>query len=127
MEKRFYLGVGILVVFLLLGLLVAWGMEQISGRAATLLAQAEEAILSGSVQTAEALAGQAKRIWEKGWCTIALAADHGPMDEIDGLFAQMEFFVKNGSGTELGACCARLAELVEAISDAHALTWWNIL
>ena len=127
MEKRFYLGVGILVVFLLLGLFVAWGMEQISGRAATLLAQAEEAILSGSVQTAEALAGQAKRIWEKGWCTIALAADHGPMDEIDGLFAQMDFFVKNGNRAELGACCARLAELVEAVSDAHALTWWNIL
>lgn len=127
MEKRFYLGVGILVVFLLLSLFVTWGMGQISGRAATLLAQAEEAVLSGNVQTAEALAGQAKRIWEKGWCTIALAADHSPMDEIDGLFAQMEFFVKNGNHTELGACCARLAELVEAVSDAHAMTWWNIL
>lgn len=127
MGKRFYLGVGILVFFFLLGMIVAWGMARIADTAAAFLEQAEEAILSGNVEMGTQLAQRAKWLWEKGWKAMALAADHSPMDEIDGLFAQMNFFVKNGNSVELGACCARVAELVEAISDAHRLTWWNIL
>ena len=127
MEKRFYLGLGILALFLILGLAVTWGMERVSGPASQLLEQATEEILRGNLEEGVALAQKARGIWEKGWRAVALVADHSPMDEIDGLFAQMDYLAKAGDRIQLGACCARVAELVEAVADAHALTWWNII
>ena len=126
-EKRFYLGTGILVFLLVLGLLTGRSMAQFSEETAAFLEQAEAAILSGNTQTGTELAQQARRLWQKRWHLAALVADHSPMDEIDGLFAQMEFFAKTEDLPRLGACCARVAELVEAVADAHTLRWWNVL
>ena len=127
MEKRFYLGLGILVVFLVLGLLVSWGMKAVTRPVSEKLEKAAEEVLSGNMEQGVTLVQQAKEIWQSGWNTMALAADHSPMDEIDGLFAQIEYFAQGKNQTELGACCVRVAELVEAVSEAHALTWWNLI
>lgn len=127
MEKRFYMGLGILVVFLILGLVVVWAMGQVSQPIVSRLEQAAAAVRSGDLVKGAQFAQQARELWKTGWKQVALAADHSPMDEIDGLFAQIDYFAQAGNATELGACCARVAELVEAVGDAHALTWWNIL
>ena len=127
MEKRFYLGLGILLVFLVLGLVVSWTMRQATQPVLQMLDQATQEVLSGDMEQGILLAQRAQDIWQKGWKTVALAADHSPMDEIDGLFAQIGFFAKAGNRLELGARCARVSELVEAIADAHALTWWNLI
>ena len=42
MEKRFYLGIGILLVFLLLGLTVSWAMRQVTQPVAQMLEQAAQ-------------------------------------------------------------------------------------
>ena len=127
MEKRFYIGLGILIVFLVLGLVIAWAMGQVTQPTANMLEQAATEVVSGNYTKGAQLARQAQEQWETGWKPVALAADHSPMDEIDGLFAQIDYFVQTENTTELGACCARVAELVEAVADAHKLTWWNIL
>ena len=127
MEKRFYLGVGILVLFLGLGLVTAWGMEKTAEPVAQALEQASRAALAGNADEGIRLAAQAKEIWVKGWKGIVTVADHTPVDEIDGLFAQLQYYADAGNLQALGACCTRLSELVEAVSDAHRLTWWNIL
>lgn len=127
MEKRFYLGLGILLLFLVLGLAITWGMEQVSQPVVRLLEEAAQEMLSGSSEQGIRLVRQARQLWDRSWTAAALAADHSPMDEIDGLFAQMDFYAQAKSRTELGACCLRLAELVEAVAEAHALTWWNLL
>ena len=127
MEKRFYLGVGILLVFLLLGLTVSWAMRQVTQPVAQKLEQAAQEVLSGNMEQGILLARQAQTAWQKGWKCVALAADHSPMDEIDGLFAQIGFFSEAGNRQELGACCVRVSELVEAVADAHGLTWWNVI
>ena len=127
MEKRFYLGLGILMAFLLLGLAVSWSMGQVTKPVAQTLEQAAQEVLSGNVEQGIQLAQQAQTTWQKGWKRVALAADHSPMDEIDGLFAQIGFFAEVGNRQELGACCLRVSELVEAIADAHRLTWWNVI
>ena len=56
-----------------------------------------------------------------------MAADHAPMDEIDSLFAQMEVYAQARDSLHFGSYCARLAELITAVSDAHQLNWWNFL
>ena len=71
MERRFYLGLGILAVFLILGLAVTWGMERVSTPASQLLEQATEEIVQGNLEEGAALAQKAQRIWEKGWKAVA--------------------------------------------------------
>ena len=126
-EKRFFLGVGILALFLVLGLLVSYMMQQVTQPISGLLEQAADAALSGDGDQGQLLARQAEKRWKSGWKVVALAVDHSPMDEIDGLFAQINFFARIDDRAQFGACCARVAELVEAVSDAHVCTWWNIL
>ena len=127
MGKRFYLGLGILAVFLIAGFLISDGIGNVSDSAAQLLEQATAEILEGNMEEGAALAQKARGIWQKSWKAVALVADHSPMDEIDGLFAQMDVFAKAEDRIRLGACCARVAELVEAVADSHKLTWWNFL
>lgn len=127
MEKRFYLGLGILIFFLILGLWVSRSMKEGARPVTRLLEQAAEAALSGDTEQGADLARQARKLWNDRWGIMALAADHAPMDEIDGLLAQMEFFARARDGQRLGACCARVAELVEAMAEAHALSWRNVL
>lgn len=127
MEKRFYLGLGILLVFLVLGLVASWVMRQVTQPVLQMLDQATQEVLAGDMEQGILLAQRAQDIWQKGWEAVALAADHSPMDEIDGLFAQIGFYAEAGDRLALGACCARVSELVEAVADAHALTWWNVI
>jgi len=49
------------------------------------------------------------------------------MDEIDSLFAQLEVFRQAGLWGDFSACCRRLSRLIEAMAEAHSLTWWNLL
>ena len=72
------------------------------------------------------MAKQAKKEWENNWEKTACVADHGPMDEIDGLFAQMAYYAQTDASL-FGAGCARVRELVSAVSDGHQFTWWNFL
>lgn len=127
MEKRFYLGIGILTVFLVLGLVISMAMDSASHPISQQLEQASQEALSGDLDTGISLAQQAKTNWKSAWQGIAMVADHTPMDEIDSLFAQIDALGTAGDAASFGAYCARLAELVEAVSDAHDLTWWNLL
>lgn len=49
---------------------------------------------------------------------------HGPMEEMDALFARAEIC---GDAQERKALCAELAQRARAMSNAHSPTWWNLL
>lgn len=127
MEKRFYLGVGILVLFLVLGLLSSAWMDRANETVTQYLQQAVRAAREGDLSQGRELARQAADRWQESWNTVASVADHGAMDEIDSLFAQMQFYADSQSLPLFGACCARVQKLVEAVADTHRLTWWNLL
>ena len=82
---------------------------------------------SRETQKGLARAQQAQEKWQQQWHSVAALADHAPMDEIDGLFAQMETYSKAGAAVDAAACCARLSKLVAAVGEAHSLNWWNLL
>lgn len=127
MEKRFYLGVGILAFFLILGLVISMIVLNTGTPLSQQLAQASQEALSGDLETGISLAVQAKTQWEASWHSTAMVADHAPMDEIDSLFAQMEVYAQAGDRLHFGSYCARLSELVQAIVDAQRLNLWNLL
>ena len=124
MERRFYLGAGLLVVVLLLGLLTGALMENCQTPAAEILEQAAQ---TEDLQAAVAMAQQAKELWQARWKKVASVADHTPMDEIDSLFAELDVYARAGEQVHFAACCSQLASLMRAVSDAHALNWWNVL
>ena len=125
--NRFTLGVVILAVFLMLGLGVAWGMDEIHLDISDNLSLAAERVIAGEWEAGVKLARQAKAEWEKNWQKTACVADHAPMDEIDGLFAQLKAFEKPEEAVHYAATCAEASKLVEAMADAHRLSWWNLL
>ena len=120
---RTALGVGILIALLILGLLSGFAMEQIHRPITELLRQAADQDLEESMATAQ----KAKALWKKYWQFSATLADHSPMDEIDGLFAQLDAYGKAGLQGDFSACCLRISMLVEAMAEAHRFTWWNLL
>ena len=124
MERRFYLGTGILLAILLLGLLTGWLMQQNQQPVAELLEQAAQA---EDLQSGVQLAQQAKEDWHKRWKAVAAVADHTPMDEIDTLFAEMEVYIREKEDVHFYACCSQLASLLRAVAEAHKLSWWNLM
>ena len=127
MQKHFYIGLGILLVFLVLGFLVAFCMSRVCDPISIQLENAAQQALSGDLDQGISLAADAKSRWSVSWKGIATVADHTPMDEIEELFAEIEVFAKAGDGEHFSACCARLSRLMEAMAEAHSLTWWNLL
>lgn len=127
MERRFWYGLGILAVFLTLGLWTAWGMENMHEPVTRRLEQAAQAALSGDLDGGVALAEQAEGIWQRRRGLTAAMADHAPMEEIDSLFSQMKMYAQAGSTVDFAAYCRRIARLVEAVGEAHGLNWQNLL
>lgn len=127
MGKRFWLGIGILVLFLGTGLGISLGMDTIHGPAEQALEQAAEKALAGQMEEAVALARQAHARWEDNWALTASVADHSPMDEVDALFAEMEVYAQAQEDKHFAACCAQLSKLVESMAAAHRFSWWNLL
>ncbi len=124
---KLWLGIGILAVFLALGLGISFAMDHTHNTIAATLDAAAESALTGDLSTGEQQALTAKANWEKSWHASATVADHAPMDEIDGLFAQLSVYSRAGNMVDFAACCTRISMLVRAMSEAHSLTWWNLL
>jgi hypothetical protein len=114
-------------VFLALGFWISSAMDDIHLEIADTLDAAAEQALSGDLQAGMASARKAKADWQAHWHNSATVADHAPMDEIDGLLAQLECYSRANMPGDFAACCTRIALLVRAMREAHSLTWWNLL
>ena len=127
MGRQLWIGVGILLVLLGIGLLLTVFVENACSPIAALLEQAGNLTEEGDWEAAAMLVHSAQRQWKHSWHKIATLADHAPMDEIDGLFAQTLAYAKEGAEADLTANCRRLASLIQAVFEAHSLTWWNLI
>ena len=127
MERRFWYGLGVLAVLLALGLWTAWGMEVLTQPVTHALEQAAQAALNDDMAQGVALADRAQDIWRRNRGRITAVADHGPLEEIDSLFAQVQIYADTGKTADFAAYCTRLAKLVTAVGEAHGLNWQNLL
>lgn len=126
MEKRFWLGTAILTFFLLLGLLTVWAMQAIHEPAQVDLHAAVSAAQDGNYAQAAVFADRAYRRWYAYRSYTACVADHGPMDDVESLFAEMRVYARE-QDPHFTACCAQLEVLLRAIAEAHSPSWWNFL
>ena len=122
--KRFWLGVGLLLVLLGLGIAVGSAMAGWHKPIAHKLEQAA-AVCGEDWQQAQTLADSAKEDWERCRTLTAMAADHEPMDEVEMLLAELSVYAHARDDVHFRATCARAARLIEAVAQAHSLTWEN--
>lgn len=125
--KRMWLGLGILVLFLALGLWSSYSIEKQHVPLARDLESAAEAALSGDLTAGKEQAEKVKKEWENQWNPSATIVDHTPMDEIDSHFARLEVYAQTKNTEAFAAGCKQLAQLITATAEAHSFTWWNIL
>ena len=125
--KRSIWGITILVALLIWGIAIAAGMGTVHEGISDLLEQAAAAAELGNWQQAEELIRQAEGKWQRYHHFTAAFADHTPMDELDGLFAELMIFLKNRESPHFASTCARLSLLAQAMADSHGLQWWNLL
>ena len=125
--KRMWLGIGLLGLFLGLGLWGSYAMSALHDPIAHQLEQAADIALDGDLSVALDIAETARAKWDGHWHGTAIVADHAPMDEIDALFAQLPIYAEMSHQADFAACCAQLAALITATAEAHAFSWWNIL
>lgn len=123
--KRFLIGICVLSLLLALGIGITLAFQRIHLPVAMLLHQATEEALAGDWDAAATHVQDAYARWEHYRHFSAAFADHAPMDEIDGLFAQLE--VSKKSREHFPALCAQLAQHVEAIAESHRFHWWTLL
>lgn len=125
--KRGLWGAVILVCLLILCIGIHSGMGRIHYDISTLLEQAAAAAEQEDWKQAGRLARQAEELWQRHHNLTAALADHTPMDEVDGLFAELLVFLGNRESPHFQATCARLSLLSKAMADSHAGQWWNVL
>lgn len=125
--KRLWIGVGLLVAILVLGFWSSKRMEEIHTQIRDTLLDSAQAAGEGRWERADELAQKAGEDWQKGWSFSAAFADHTVLDEIDGLLAQAEIYRQSRDAVRYGAICARMASAVEALQEAHRLSWRNLL
>lgn len=124
--KRLWQGIALLLVLLLIGIGITAAMDSIHSDTAAQLSRAAEAARDGNWDTAAGLLSQSKAAWEKHWVLTATAANHGPMEQIDSLYAMLEVFVQ-GQAPQFPAVCAQLSKLTEAVGEAHRFSLENLL
>ena len=125
--KRIWIGIVLLVVLLAAGLGIGKFMEQAHVPVARDVRRAGELALEGQWDKAKALASRGQGQWEKKRPVTASVADHEPMEEIDGLFAQLKTYEKIRDPGAYSGACAYLASLLEAMSQSHSCKWWNLM
>ena len=108
---RGWFGIVILVVFLIGGVMAAMVMSSIHLPTAELLQQAADKTINGEFGEAVLLGLEAKDRWERGWNGTASLADHGPMDEVDALFGELEVYAITGEEPHFAACCGAICSI----------------
>ena len=125
--KRGGMGIALLAILLIFGIVVSMEMRSVHQDISQLLDQAAQSAALEDWQQAEALALLARDQWVSHHNVTAAFADHTPMDELDGLFAELTVFLDNRESPHFEATCARLSLLAQAMADSHGVQWWNVL
>ena len=124
--KRLWIGVGVLLVLLALGVGSTAVMEGIPGKLAEDMEKAAD-VAATQWENAKSLADSAREEWDKYEHIIASLTDHEPLEELKGLFSELDISRHWDDRGYFATVCARIASLAEALSESHTLHWWNLL
>ena len=120
-------GLVLLVSLLLTGLYTSLEMSRSHRDISRLLEDSAWYALSGDWEQARTAAAAAEESWESHRNLSCMLSDHTPMEQADALFARIGLYSAARENTEFAAACAELSRQIQAMGDAHRLTWQNLL
>lgn len=120
-------GAVILSILLIAGLFTSRNMEKSHWEISQRLEDAAWFALTENWEDARQAAAAAETQWKRCRNRNSLLSDHTPMEQIDALFARVGIFSAARNGEEFAAACAELSRYVQAMGEAHCLTWQNLL
>jgi len=127
MERRFILGLTILILVLAFSVGTAIGMKAIHAPGEAALTEAARLTLDGNMEQAIPLAREAYDRWQKYRSITAAFADHNPMDDTERLFREMLVYAASREEPHFAACCTQLSAMLKATYEAHSFSLKNIL
>ena len=127
MERRFVVGLVILLLVLALAVGTAVGMKAIHAPGEAALTEAARLALDGQMEQAVPLARQAYSRWQKYRGITAAFSDHTPMDDTERLFREMTVYAQAGEAPHFAACCTELSAMLKAMYETHGFSLKNIL
>lgn len=122
--KRSWIGLGLLVLLLILGLVTGGVMDRVHRSISWELEDAANLAMVGLWQRAEEQANHAQADWEKWSGLRDSLADHAPTEEAEGIFAQLSVFAAE-KDLHFAALCRELSRKVRAVGEAHGLSAWD--
>lgn len=125
--KHFWLGMGILVFFLIAGLVTTFVFAHIHEPLSEGLEHAARSALDGDYEKAAFFADTATSRWKKYRALTAAVADHAPLEEMDAAFEILDTYMELGWWGEFAALCAQLSQMASAMAESQAALWWNLL
>lgn len=125
--KRVWFGAGLLIVLLGISLGVTWSMDEIHAPIAADLNQAAQCAELGNWRDAELFSRRAEQTWNRWEHFRACFADHTPTEEVGAELAAMGIARQRRETGDFSSSCVRASKMVQAVGDAHALRWWNLL
>lgn len=125
--KRCPIGAVLLLILLVLGLLSSGWMNSFHSERARDVALAADAALRQDWDTAEAHTGHAKQKWESCRGLAASISNDTPIEEIDGLFRQLEVHAAGKDALTYASICMQLSHHLQSLGESHRLSWQNLL
>ena len=124
--NKLWVAIIVLAVLLGTGIGSAYFMRTVHEELTNRLEQAS-ALAQSDWEEAKALAGSARAKWEKYEHLIAALADHEPLEQLNGMFAELEVCQQQEDKACFAVVCVRIASLAEMLGESHSPCWWNLL
>ena len=121
--KRFWIGIALLLALVLTGFLADNRMDRLYEPICRNLEAAADSARKDQWEDAGVFLSQALGRWERTRPLSAALFSQLPLEQADGLFAQLQVCPP---GPLFFLLCARLAREVEDLSQAHSICWWNL-
>ncbi len=125
--KQFWMGVGILLVLLALGLGSTLWMGHVHRDLAQDLEEASLAALGEDWALAQNILSQCRIRWQACRGAVAAGASHEPIEQIDSLYAQLALYLDRRDSMGFALCCTTLQYQTQALGEAQAINWRNLL
>ncbi len=125
--KRFYFGVVLMLVLLVMSVSLTFCFHRIHAPLADTLVNAAHQALEGNWEQAKELALDARVRWDTYRDFTAAVADHEPMEEMEGLFYQLEVYTNLDLQGQFAAICVQLSQMAAAMEESQILAWWTLL
>lgn len=125
--KQLWFGIGLLVLLLVGGIFSSFFIQQTQSPISAQLDRAADAGFLEKWEEAQQRFSSAQTRWEKHKKVLAAIADHGPMEEIDCLFEELEFYIRAEESAMFAGLCSRLSQLFRSLAESNLLSWWNLL